>query len=207
VVAQATGGRVMGGAHDIVTVRAIDGLTIDIKDGDRIGLVGHNGSGKTTLLRVIAGIYKPASGSVSIEGKVGALLDPTAGMDPEATGIENIFLRGHLLGMTREEIADRLDDIASFTELGEFLNLPLRTYSAGMGARLAFAVSTSMQNDILLIDEGIGAGDASFQEKAQQRIEGLFNRTSIVLLASHSEELITRFCNRRLRMEHGRLTA
>jgi ABC-type polysaccharide/polyol phosphate transport system ATPase subunit len=207
VVAQATGGRVMGGAHDIVTVRAIDGLTIDINDGDRIGLVGHNGSGKTTLLRVIAGIYKPASGSVSVEGRVGALLDPAAGMDPEATGIENIFLRGHLLGMTRDEIEARLDDIASFSELGDFLNLPLRTYSAGMGARLAFAVSTSMQNDILLIDEGIGAGDASFQEKAQERIEGLFSRTSIVLLASHSEELITRFCNRRLRMEHGRLAA
>ena len=207
VVAQATGGRVMGGAHDIVTVRAIDRLTIDIEDGDRIGLVGHNGSGKTTLLRVIAGIYKPASGSVSVEGRVGALLDPAAGMDPEATGIENIFLRGHLLGMTREEIEARLDDIASFSELGNFLNLPLRTYSAGMGARLAFAVSTSMQNDILLIDEGIGAGDASFQEKAQKRIEGLFSRTSIVLLASHSEELITRFCNRRLRMEHGRLAA
>src|SRR3569833_2433659 len=104
VVDQATGGRVMSAANDIVRVRAIDGLTIDIRDGDRIGLVGHNGSGKTTLLRVIAGIYKPASGSVSVEGKVGALLDPAAGMDPEATGIEHIFLRGHLLGMPRGEL-------------------------------------------------------------------------------------------------------
>ena len=203
ILSQATGGRVMSGARDIVTVRAIDGLNLEIKDGDRIGLVGHNGSGKTTLLRVLAGIYKPSGGALTITGRVGALLDPTAGMDPESTGIENIYLRGYMMGMTRREIAGKLDDIADFTELGEFLSLPMRTYSAGMFARLAFGVSTAAHNDILLIDEGIGAGDAGFQKKARARIESLFDRTPIVILASHSEALIGEFCNRRVEMEHG----
>jgi|TARA_R110002020_G_scaffold113973_1_gene262215 ABC-type polysaccharide/polyol phosphate transport system ATPase subunit len=205
IVAQATGGKVMAGARDIVAVRAIDRLNLEINDGDRIGLVGHNGSGKTTLLRVLSGIYKPVAGRVTIEGKVGTLLDPQAGMDNEATGIENIYLRGYVLGMNKRQIEEQIDDIAEFTDLGDFLHLPMRTYSAGMAARLAFGISTAIHNDILLIDEGIGAGDAEFQDKAQKRIESLFARTSIVLLASHSEDLITKFCNRRLQMEHGKL--
>ena len=205
IVAQATGGKVMAGARDIVAVRAIDRLNLEINDGDRIGLVGHNGSGKTTLLRVLSGIYKPVAGRVTIEGKVGTLLNPQAGMDNEATGIENIYLRGYVLGMNKRQIEEQIDDIAEFTDLGYFLHLPMRTYSAGMAARLAFGISTAIHNDILLIDEGIGAGDAEFQDKAQKRIESLFARTSIVLLASHSEDLITKFCNRRLQMEHGKL--
>lgn len=203
ILSQATGGRVMSGARDIITVRAIDGLNLEIKEGDRVGLVGHNGSGKTTLLRVLAGIYKPSAGAITIEGEVGTLLDPHAGMDPESTGIENIYLRGYMMGMSRREIASKLDEIAEFTDLGDFLNLPMRTYSAGMFARLAFAVSTSAQNDILLIDEGIGAGDAAFRKKVQERIESLFRRTPIVILASHSEGLIEEFCNRRLQLERG----
>jgi ABC-type polysaccharide/polyol phosphate transport system ATPase subunit len=205
ILAQATGGRVMAGARDVVSVRALDGLNLEIKDGDRIGLVGHNGSGKTTLLRVIAGIYKPASGRIEVTGRVGTLLDPGAGMDPEATGIENIFLRGYLIGMSKRQIEAQIPDIADFTDLGDFLNLPMKIYSAGMQARLTFAISTAMHNDILLIDEGIGAGDAAFQDKAQKRIEGLFARTRIVLLASHSEGLINQFCNRRVQMEHGQM--
>jgi ABC-type polysaccharide/polyol phosphate transport system ATPase subunit len=203
ILSSATGGRVMSGARDIVTVRAIDNISFEINDGDRIGLVGHNGSGKTTLLRVLAGIYKPNGGAITIEGQVGALLNPTAGMDPESTGIENIYLRGYMMGMSRREIAAKLDDIAEFSELGNFLELPMRTYSAGMFARLAFAISTAAHNDILLIDEGIGAGDAAFQKKVQQRIESLFNRTPIIILASHSDALISEFCTRRVQMEHG----
>ena len=129
VIAQATGGRIMAGARDVVAVRALDGISLELKDGDRIGLVGHNGSGKTTLLRVPAGIYKPASGRITIEGRLGAILDPRAGMDPEATGIENIFLRGRLLGMRRAEIEAAIPDIADFTDLGDFLALPMKTYS------------------------------------------------------------------------------
>lgn len=197
----------MAGARDIVTVRAIDNISLEIGDGDRIGLVGHNGSGKSTLLRVLSGIYKPASGSITITGKVGTLLDPSAGLDAEATGYENIFLRGYILGMSKREIQAKLEEIANFSELGDFLELPLKTYSAGMSARLAFAVSTSAQNDILLVDEGIGAGDADFQEKASRRVEDLFSRTSIVIIASHAEDLIRRFCNKKIEMEHGRIIA
>lgn len=207
LIAGATGGRVMAGARDVVVVRALDDLSLEIAEGDRIGLTGHNGSGKTTLLRVLAGIYKPVTGSVSIAGQVSALLDPSAGMDPEATGVENVFLRGHLLGLSRGQIQSQIQDIAEFTELGDFLSLPMKTYSAGMAARLSFAISTIVYNDILLIDEGIGAGDASFQERVEARIARLFERTSIVILASHSEALLHRFCNRRIRMEHGRLVA
>jgi ABC-type polysaccharide/polyol phosphate transport system ATPase subunit len=205
IIAQATGGKVMAGARDVVVVRAIDGLNLQVRDGDRVGLMGHNGSGKSTLLRVLSGIYKPNAGRIEIEGHVGTLLDPAAGMDMEATGYENIYLRGHLLGMTTREIKSKLDEIASFSELGDFLSLPMKTYSAGMAARLAFAISTAPETDILLVDEGIGAGDAEFQKKAEERISRLFEKTSIVLIASHSEELLARFCNRRIRMEHGKL--
>lgn len=205
ILSQATGGRLMAGAKDIVTVRAIDRLNLEVSHGDRIGLTGHNGAGKSTLLRVLSGIYKPASGRITIKGRVGTLLDPMAGMDSEASGYENIFMRGYLLGMSKAEIESKMDDIAEFTELGDFLKLPMQTYSAGMAARLAFAISTAPEHDILLIDEGIGAGDASFQEKAEARVSALINRTSIVIIASHSEELLGRFCNRRIHMEHGKL--
>ena len=207
ILSQATGGRVMSSARDVVTVRAIDGISLEINDGDRVGLVGHNGSGKTTLLRVLAGIYKPSGGAITIEGRVGTLLDSNAGMDPESTGLENIYLRGYMMGMSRREITAKLDEIAEFTELGNFLALPMRTYSAGMFARLAFAVSTAAHNDILLIDEGLSAGDAAFQKKVRQRIESLFDRTPIVILASHSETMISEFCSRRVQMDHGALTS
>jgi ABC-type polysaccharide/polyol phosphate transport system ATPase subunit len=203
ILSQATGGRVMSGARDVVTVRAIDNLNLEIKDGDRIGLVGHNGSGKTTLLRVLAGIYKPNGGAITIEGQVGALLYPTAGMDPDSTGIENIYLRGYMMGMSRREISAKLDDIAEFADLGDFLALPVRTYSAGMFARLAFAVSSAAHHDILLVDEAFSAGDEDFQKKVRQRIDAIFNRTSIVIFASHSESLVSSLCNRRVRLEHG----
>jgi ABC-type polysaccharide/polyol phosphate transport system ATPase subunit len=207
VISQATGGRIMAGANDIVRVRAIDDMTLSVKEGDRIGLVGHNGSGKSTLLRAIAGIFKPVSGRISVTGRIGTLLAPGAGLEPEATGIENIYLRGYLLGMSTEEIESRIDDIAEFCDLGDFLTLPMRTYSQGMQARLGFAISTSIENDILLVDEGIGAGDRDFQVKAQRRIESLFNRTPIVVLASHAQEVVKRFCNRLVQLEHGKIVS
>lgn len=207
LMAQATGGRIMSGARDVVTVRAIDDLSLEIADGERVGITGHNGAGKTTLLRVLSGIYKPSRGVITIAGRVGTLLDPAAGIDAEATGIENIYLRGHLLGMNRREIETAIADIADFTDLGDFLMLPMKTYSAGMAARLAFGISTSLKHDILLIDEGIGAGDETFREKAQKRIESMFARTSIVVLATHDKELIAMHCNRTIEMSHGKLIA
>jgi ABC-type polysaccharide/polyol phosphate transport system ATPase subunit len=205
ILAKATGGRVTLGHRNIVTVRAIDGLDLELRDGDRAGLVGPNGSGKSTLLRALSGIYKPTAGRISITGRVGTLLDPKAGLDLEATGYENIYLRGYLLGMTTREIQTKMDYIAGFTELGDFLSLPMKTYSEGMVARLAFAISTAPENDILLVDEGIGAVDEGFQEKAERRIAQIFDRASIVILASHSEKLLERFCNCRIRMDRGKL--
>lgn len=207
IMAQATGGRIMAGAKDVVTVRALDDLTLEINHGDRIGLLGHNGSGKSTLLRVLSGIYKPVAGQIVIDGSVGTLLDPSAGMDHEATGRENIYLRGHLLGMSQKDIDDSIDDIAQFTDLGDFLELPMKTYSAGMSARLAFGISTAMKNDILLIDEGIGAGDATFQVKANARIRRLFEETSIVILASHSPDIIRTFCTKTIVMQQGKIAS
>jgi lipopolysaccharide transport system ATP-binding protein len=205
ILSQASGGRLTAGPRQIINVRAIDDLDLEIRDGDRVGLMGHNGAGKSTLLRALSGIYKPMAGRIEITGRVGTLLDPEAGMDAEATGYENIFMRGYVLGMTKAEIQEKMDDIAEFTELGDFLALPMKIYSAGMAARLAFAISTAPEHDILLIDEGISAGDESFQEKANTRVSSLIRRTPIVIIASHSEELLGRFCNRRIHMKHGRL--
>ncbi len=207
LVAQATGGRLLKGAHDAVAVRAIDDLSLEIAHGDRIGLVGHNGSGKSTLLRVLAGIYKPTAGSVTITGKVGALFAPSAGMDPESTGIENIYLRGYLLGLRKAEISRHIDDIATFTQLGDFLGLPLRTYSAGMFARLAFAVSTIIRPDILLLDEDIGASDAAFFDRVQARLASFVQEASILVIASHNVSIINRFCTKRLRLHQGKVVS
>ncbi len=171
----------------------------------RIGLVGHNGAGKTTLLRVLGGIYEPNEGRVSIKGSTVPLFDISLGMDPESTGYENIVLRGLYLGLSRSQMRARLDEIAEFTELGDFLNLPIRTYSAGMRMRLAFAVSTSVAPDILLIDEGIGAGDAAFLQKASERLKLFTEQVSIIVLSSHSEALISKMCTKAVLMEHGRL--
>lgn len=205
LVSQATGGRVMGGEDRAVIVRALDDVNLDIRHGDRVALTGHNGSGKSTLLRVLAGLYKPTSGTVTIRGKVSAIIDPNAGIDPEATGLENIFLRGRMLGMADREIKRKLDEIIEFTELANFIALPMRTYSAGMFARLAFAVSTAIEPDILLMDEGIGTGDAHFMEKVRGRLLSMVERSPILVLASHDNSLVDRLCNRTIAFEHGRL--
>ena len=191
--------------HGATVVQALDRVSFTLNHGDRVGLVGHNGAGKTTLLRVLAGIYEPNEGRVEIEGSIAPLFDITLGMDPESSGYENIMLRGLFLGLTDKEIHDRLDDISAFTELGDFLKLPIRTYSAGMRMRLAFAVATSIHPDILLLDEGIGAGDAGFLQKAKQRLDDFTSKAAIIVLASHSEDLLTRMCQTSVLMEHGRV--
>lgn len=188
-------------------VRALENVTLHFQHGDRIGLVGRNGAGKTTLLRVLAGIYEPEVGTVRVEGHVAPLFDLSLGMDPEGTGYENILLRGLFLGIRRADIATRVDEIAAFTELGGFLELPIRTYSAGMRLRLAFAVSTSFQPDILLLDEGIGAGDAAFLEKVKRRLQEFASKATIIVLASHSEQLVRQMCSTAVLMEHGRIIA
>ena len=206
LVRATTGGRIQSD-HGLTVVRALNGVTLDLKDGDRLGLVGHNGAGKTTLLRVLAGVYEPTRGSVSVEGSVMPLLDVHMGIDVEATGEENIVLRGTLLGISRRKLAAVTSEIAEFTELGDYLRMPVRTYSAGMVLRLAFAISTCIQPDILLMDEYFAVGDASFVHKAQRRLNQLVSQAGIMVLASHSDELIRRLCNKVIWLQAGEVRA
>lgn len=191
----------------IVIVRALDEINLELKAGDRVGLIGHNGAGKSTLLRLLAGIYTPTVGVVQSRGKVVPLLDISLGMDENSTGRQNIRLRGLLLGMSDAEIRAKQEEIAEFSELGDYLDLPVRTYSSGMRVRLAFSVSTAVDADILLLDEVMGVGDASFKDKANARILDLHNRAQIVLLAMHSNEVIRKTCNKVVWMERGKVRA
>jgi ABC-2 type transport system ATP-binding protein/lipopolysaccharide transport system ATP-binding protein len=202
-----TGGIIKGGLRrqDVSVVQALDDVSISLEHGDRVGLIGHNGSGKTTLLRVLAGIYEPNSGKVDIRGHVAPMFDLGLGMDPECSGYENMFLRGLYLGLTPAQIQARMGEIAEFTELGDFLELPIRTYSAGMRMRLAFSVSTSIDPDILLVDEGIATGDAAFQGKAKKRLAEFSDRAAIIVLASHAQAFLKQVCNKAVLMRQGRI--
>ncbi|KWK52844.1 sugar ABC transporter ATP-binding protein [Burkholderia stagnalis] len=206
VLRATTGGRVAHDAGKHVVVRAVSDATFEFKPGDRVALVGHNGAGKTTLLRVLSGVYAPVSGRLDVQGRIGSLLDISLGMDPEATGYENIFLRGVVMGLRPSEIEAKIDEIAEFSELGDYLNMPTRTYSSGMALRLAFAVSTAVHPDILLMDEWLSVGDESFNKKASERLNSLVERSSILVMASHSPQLIERVCNRKIVIEKGTLT-
>ena len=197
--------RIAEDSTGVVVVRAVDDLSLELQAGDRLGLIGHNGAGKSTLLRVMAGIYPPTGGTVDVRGKTVPLLDISLGMDEQSTGRQNIRLRGLLLGMSDPEIRRKTEEIAEFTELGDYLDLPVRTYSSGMRVRLAFAVSTAVDADILLLDEVLGVGDASFQAKASRRLEELHERAEIVVLAIHSSDTIRKTCNKALWMERGKV--
>ncbi|MCA8020414.1 ABC transporter ATP-binding protein [Burkholderia metallica] len=191
----------------VIVVRALDNVDLRLESGDRIGLIGHNGAGKSTLLRTMAGIYPPTAGTVTRSGKVVPLLDISLGMDENSTGLQNIRLRGLLLGMSDAEIREKQREISDFCELGDYLDLPIRTYSSGMRVRLAFAVSTAVDAEILLLDEVMGVGDAAFMQKAEQRLADLHSRAEIVVLAMHSNHEIRRVCNKALWMERGRVRA
>lgn len=199
----ATGGAVMEDANKHIVVKALRDFTITFEHGDRIGLIGHNGAGKSTLLKLLAGIYEPTQGDMRIDGHVSALLDIMHGLEGEFTGYENIMLRGTLLGLTRQEIKTKIEEIAEFTGLGDYLAMPTRTYSSGMMVRLAFAVSATINPEILLIDEVFGVGDASFIEKAQQKMTQLLDKSSIVVMANHSDETIKKFCTKALLLDGG----
>lgn len=191
-------------AHTVI-VKALDDISFTIEHGDRVGLIGHNGAGKSTLLRVLAKIYEPTQGSIDIEGKISPLLNVMLGINPESTGYENILVRGILLGLTQKEIQAKMQEIADFTELGEYLSVPIRTYSTGMQLRLAFAVATCIKPDILLMDEMIETGDANFKKKAEGRLNEFIEQSSIMVLASHSNETIQRLCNKVALLEKGKL--
>jgi ABC-type polysaccharide/polyol phosphate transport system ATPase subunit len=205
IVSQLTGGKISAKSSRHVEVEALNHVTFTLEPGDRVALIGGNGSGKSTLLRTMARIYHPTFGRMQIDGKVAALFDTTFGLDLEATGYENIYLRSLLLGIGRNEIGHKIDDIAEFSGLSGFLDMPLRTHSAGMVARLAFAISTAIDAEILLIDEGIGTADESFMRKADQRLAQFVDRAPIVVMATHKEEAIRKFCNRGIVLKCGRV--
>jgi ABC-2 type transport system ATP-binding protein/lipopolysaccharide transport system ATP-binding protein len=206
ILAQTIGGRAADDRdQSIVVIRALNHVSLHIDHGARVALIGANGAGKTTLLRVIAKIYPPTRGLANVIGRIACLTDLNVGMDSEATGYENIRMRGVLLGLSRQEIAKLVLDVEQFTELGEFLKLPIRCYSQGMMLRLAFGISTAIQPEIILLDEIIGVGDQAFAERARQRLNVLIDAASILILASHDRRTITQLCSSALWLSHGRV--
>ena len=194
-------------SHDRITVRALSNLSLDINHGERVGLIGHNGAGKTTLLKVLAGIYEPTRGRIHSEGRVSALLNASAGLSPDATGRENIFLRGIFMGIHPGEVRARVEEIVDFSELGSYIDMPMRTYSAGMILRLCFSVVTAFPPEILLMDEWLAAGDVSFLAKAHRRMETFLASSNIVVLASHYLPLLQQWCTRAVLLEQGHIIA
>ena len=207
VLNAATGGRIARDAADHVVVRAINRVSFELRDGDRVGLVGHNGSGKSTLLRVLAGAYEPVGGTLRVEGSIASMLNIWLGMDLEGTGYENIFMRAVIMGLRRHEIEPMIDEIIDFSQLGDYMDMPMRTYSSGMAMRLAFSISTCVSADILLMDEWLSVGDAEFSEKARHRLNDVVSRAQIMVLASHDESLIRSNCNKIMHLSHGELVS
>lgn len=203
VLSMGVGGPIFRRDRRHVMVRALDGISLDLHDGDRVGLIGHNGAGKSTLLRVLAGIYEPTAGQAIIKGKVSSLLNMASLLDSEMTGYENIEHARVLLGIPARHHAELCQEIEDFTELGAFLDMPVRTYSAGMQVRLSFALLTAQAPEILLLDEALGAGDAAFVHKAAERVRALCARASILVLASHAPSHIRQLCNKVIWLEHG----
>jgi ABC-type polysaccharide/polyol phosphate transport system ATPase subunit len=200
----ATGGNIEKDSRTIV-VTALKDVSFTLKDGDAVGLIGHNGAGKSTLLRTMAGIYPPCKGRVIREGKTATVFEIGAGLDHELTGYDNIIHLGMMMGLSYREAKALTPDIEEFTELGDFMQLPIRTYSSGMTMRLMFAVATAITPEILLLDEMFSTGDAGFREKSQARIHKIIDNTKIFVFASHDMNLIKNYCNRVFRLEHGHL--
>ena len=207
VLNAATGGVLAKDASERTVVRALDHLNFKFTEGDRVGLKGHNGSGKSTLLRVLAGVYEPTSGKLTAKGKINSMLSITLGLDTDSTGLENIYLRGQVMGLKKEEIDKLTDEIADFSGIGDYINLPMRTYSSGMSMRLAFAISTSINADIILMDEWLSVGDSDFVAKARSRMDSLVRDANIVVMASHNHNLIEQQCNKIITLEHGKIVS
>jgi lipopolysaccharide transport system ATP-binding protein len=207
VLRATTGGVISFPNSSQVVVSALNNISIDVKSGERVGLIGHNGAGKTTLLRVLAGVYEPVRGSMKRIGKTSSLFDLSYGFDPNSTGLENILIRGMYLGLDRATLLKLREGIADFSELGGYVHIPVNTYSAGMLMRLAFAISTSVSPDILLMDEWLAVGDANFQKKAEQRLLELIGGSGILVMATHSLGIMERICNRLIWLDAGTIRA
>jgi ABC-2 type transport system ATP-binding protein len=197
------GGSIVSADTSVESVRALDSVSLELRQGDRLGLIGPNGSGKTTLIRVLAGIYGLAHGSIEVSGAILPMFDISVGFDGETTGLESIFTRGLMMGLTEKEIQERTDEIVSFSELGDYIHLPIRTYSSGMMLRLMFSIATSVRGDIVLMDEWIAVGDEDFRGKANARLDDLTASAGILVIASHDPGILRRLCNKALRLEGG----
>lgn len=201
----ASGGRLDSDSQGVIHVSALEDISFSMSDGDRVALLGHNGAGKSTLLRALAGVYEPKAGVVDIEGELASLIDISLGINSEATGRENIFTRAALLGLTKNEIQKKIEEIVRFSDLGNFVDLPVRTYSSGMQLRLAFAVSTIIRPEILVMDEWLSVGDEDFKQKAEERLDDLVGTTKIMVIATHSKDLVEQVCNRAIWLEKGKI--
>jgi homopolymeric O-antigen transport system ATP-binding protein len=187
-----------------IEVRALHDVTLSVRQGDRLGIIGHNGAGKSTLLRLLAGIYPPTAGCMEVEGRISSLFDIALGFETEANGWENIAYRCYLQGETPRSVRRKRDAIAEFSELGDFLNMPVRYYSAGMMVRLAFSIATAIDPEILLVDEVLSVGDMAFQNKAAARMNEMMAKAHLMVLVSHDLSAVARLCNRIVWMDHGR---
>jgi ABC-type polysaccharide/polyol phosphate transport system ATPase subunit len=192
-------------ANPFIEVPALKDLNFEVREGERLGILGHNGAGKSTLLKVLAGIYPPSEGRLTVEGQISSLFEIALGFEPDATGWENIYYRSYLQGETPQTIRPKVQPIADFSELGHFLDMPVRYYSAGMKVRLAFAIATAIDPQILLVDEVLSVGDKAFQEKAAQRMRDMMAKAQLIVLVSHDLESIVRLCHRAVWMDHGRV--
>jgi lipopolysaccharide transport system ATP-binding protein len=207
VMASATGGRIAQASRNVTVVQALKDVSLVVEAGDRLGILGHNGAGKTSLLRMMAGIYEPTAGQIRITGKVSSFINLGLGMDLEATGAENILLCGLMFGLGFDEVQALAPSIGEFSGLGDFLQMPVRTYSSGMVMRLLFSIVTSVPAEILLMDEWLSVGDADFVEHARSRLLELVNKASILVLASHNEATVNQLCNVIVRLEHGEVVS
>lgn len=199
----AVGGRLYRGNSDITVVQALNNVSFKVQEGDRLALVGHNGSGKTSLLKIIAGVFEPDSGRVDVRGNLTNMISNGLGLDPDATGLQNIRNVGAMRLMPRKVVESRINQIVEFSELGDFVKLPLKTYSAGMVARLMFSIATEFEADILVLDEWLGAGDAHFVQKASERMRSFVDKAKIVILGTHDMNLVRDVCNVVLELEAG----
>lgn len=188
-------------------VHALREVDLLIRDGERLGIIGHNGAGKSTILKLLAGIYPPTSGRRTVAGRISSLFDIALGFEGDASGWENIGYRSYLQGETPKSIRDKVQAIAEFSELGDFLNMPVRYYSAGMSVRLAFSIATAIEPEILLVDEVLSVGDMSFREKARRRMEEMMSKAKIIVMVSHDLEALANICNRVIWIDHGRIHA
>jgi ABC-type polysaccharide/polyol phosphate transport system ATPase subunit len=191
--------------NPLIEVRALQNVTLSLRQGDRVGIIGHNGAGKSTLLKVLAGIYPPTCGTLRVEGGISSLFDLALGFEPDGTGWENIRYRCYLQGDTPRQVQAKQQSIAEFSELGEFLDLPVRYYSAGMVVRLAFSIATAIDPEILLVDEVLAAGDLAFQQKARERMLTMMSRAGLMVVVSHDLKQLPRLCDRAIWMDHGRI--